>query len=205
MPSQELYSWIHRWNQQVPERKSIEIKPPVPSETTTSPQNIQKQNLKDFTIIDRESNTLYHWAKEALHIHIKDPSLNRNIGKVRIPSAFNKLLKPPRQLELPQFYPPTQGGQLLHLVFQHKRQLTLHTFLASIYDRSIIPMFTPFKRKDNWTFRSPPSKKHIGKQFLHITKCHLLHKVFKLQVLWSSHQFIKQGWRSQLVSSENIS
>ena len=28
---------------------------------------------------------------------------------------------------------------------------------------------------------------------LPITKCHLLQKVFKLQVLWSSHQFIKQG------------
>ena len=48
MPNQQLHSWIHRWNQQVPERKfqTIEIKPPVPSETTTSPQNIQKQNFK---------------------------------------------------------------------------------------------------------------------------------------------------------------
>ena len=55
-----------------------------------------KAGLKDFIIIDRESNTLHCQAKEALHIHIKDPSLNRNIGKVRIPSAFNKLLKPPQ-------------------------------------------------------------------------------------------------------------
>ena len=38
-----------------------------------------------------------------------------------------------------------------------------------------------------------PSKKHIGKQFSHIRKCHLLQKVFKLQLLWSSHWFIKQG------------
>ena len=60
-----------------------------------------KAELKDFTIIDRDSNTLHHQAKEALHIHIKDPSLNRNIGKVRIPSIFNKLLKPPIQPELP--------------------------------------------------------------------------------------------------------
>ena len=35
-------------------------------------------------------------------------------------------------------------------------------------------------------------KKHIGKQVSHISKCHLLQKVFKLQVLWSFHQFIKQ-------------
>ena len=55
-----------------------------------------KSELKDFTIIDRESNTLHHHTKEALHIHIKDPSLNRNIGM----SVFNKLFKPPRQLKL---------------------------------------------------------------------------------------------------------
>ena len=104
----------------------------------------------DFTIIDRESNTLHHKAKEAIHICIKDPSLNRNIGKVRIPSVFNKLLKPPRQLELPHSsIPPPKGGNLLYLVFQHKRQLTLHTFLVSIYNRSVIPMFTPFKLQDN--------------------------------------------------------
>ena len=51
-----------------------------------------KAELKDFTIIDRENNTLHHWEKKALHIGTKDPSLNRNIGKVRIPSVFNKLL-----------------------------------------------------------------------------------------------------------------
>ena len=96
-----------------------------------------KAELKDFTIIDRDSNILHHQAKEALHICIKDPSFNRNIGKVRIPSVFNKLLKPPTQLEL------------LHLVFQHRRQLTLHTFLISIYNRSVISMFTPFKLQDN--------------------------------------------------------
>ena len=70
-----------------------------------------KAELKDFTIIDRESNTLHHRAKEALQVHIKDPSLNRNIGKVRIPTVFNKLLKLPRQLEPPHsFIPPPKGG-----------------------------------------------------------------------------------------------
>ena len=60
-----------------------------------------KGEPKDFTIIDREGNTLHCQAKEALHIHIKDLSLNRNIGKIRIPTVFNKLLKLPRQLEPP--------------------------------------------------------------------------------------------------------
>ena len=108
-----------------------------------------KAELKDFTIIDRESNTLHHSAKEALHICIKDPSLNRNFDKVRIPSIFNKLLKPSRQPELPHSSIPPQGGHLLYLVFQHKRQLTCHTFLIPIYNRSVIPMFTPFKLQDN--------------------------------------------------------
>ena len=70
-----------------------------------------KAELKDFTITDGESNTLHHQAKEALHIHIKDPSLNRNIGKVRIPSVFNKLLKPSTRLELPHSsIPPPKGA-----------------------------------------------------------------------------------------------
>ena len=108
-----------------------------------------KAELKDFTIIDRESNTLHHQAKEALHICIKDPSLNRNIGKVRMPSVFNKLLKPPRQLEIPHSSILPPKGYLFHLVFQHKRQFTLHTSLISIYNRSVIPMFTPFKLQNN--------------------------------------------------------
>ena len=105
-----------------------------------------KAEFKDFTIIDidnRESNTLHHWAKEAHHIHIKDPSLNRNIVKVRIPSVFNKPLKPPKQLEILHSSITHPRGDLLYLVFQHKRQLTLHTFLISIYNRKVFPMFTP--------------------------------------------------------------
>ena len=69
-----------------------------------------KAELKDFIIIDRESNTLHHQTKEGLHIYIKDPSLNRNIGKVRTPSVVNKLLKPPRQLELPHSSIPHPKG-----------------------------------------------------------------------------------------------
>ena len=83
-----IAEYIGPWKE---ESQTIEIKPTVPSETTTSQQNTQKQNLKDLTIIDRDSNTLHHQAKEALHIHIKDPSLNRNIGKVRFPPVFNKI------------------------------------------------------------------------------------------------------------------
>ena len=80
-----------------------------------------KAELKDFPIMDRESNTLHHQAKEALHIHIKDPSLNRNIGKVRIPSVFNKLLKPTRQLELSHSsIPPPKVGTVFIWSFNTK-------------------------------------------------------------------------------------
>ena len=80
-----------------------------------------KADLKDFTIMDRDGNTLHHQAKEALHICIKDPSLNRNIDKVRIPSVFNKLLKPPRQLELPHSsIPPPKGGTFFTWSFNTK-------------------------------------------------------------------------------------
>ena len=152
-----------------------------------------KLELEDFTIIDRDSNILHHQVNEALYMHIKDPSVNRNIGKVRIPLVFNQLLKPHTQLDQPHISIPHPRGHLLNLVFQHKRQLTFHTFLISIYNRSVMPMFSPFKLQENLIFRSPISKKYIGKKFSHITKCHLLQKVFNLQVLWSPHQFIKQG------------
>ena len=80
-----------------------------------------KAELKDFTIIDRDSNTLHCQAKEALHICIRDPSLNRNIGKVRIPSVFNKLLKPPTQLELSHSsIPPPKGDTFFTWSFNTK-------------------------------------------------------------------------------------
>ena len=50
-----------------------------------------KAELKDFTIIDRDSNTLHHQVKQALHISIRDSSLDRNIDKVRIPSVFKNI------------------------------------------------------------------------------------------------------------------
>ena len=152
-----------------------------------------KAELKNFTMLDRDSNTLHHQAKETLLIHIKDPSLNRNIGKIRISSVFKKLLKLPRQLVLSHSsITPAKGPHsLLGLSTQ---KTTLHTFLISMYNRSVIlcSHLSNFKKTEPLDIHL---QKHIGKQFSHNTKCHLLQKVFKIQVLWSSHQFIKQGWR----------
>ena len=54
-----------------------------------------KAELKDFTIIDRESNTLYHCTKEALHICIKDPSLNRTLAKSEFLQYSTNFSNPP--------------------------------------------------------------------------------------------------------------
>ena len=74
-----------------------------------------KAELKDFMIIDRDSNTLHHWAKDAFQICIKDPSLNRNIGRVRIPSVFNKLLILQTQLGHPYISTLPPKGSLSSL------------------------------------------------------------------------------------------
>ena len=192
MSSPQLHSWIHRWtNRSLKERVSDHR-----NQTTSTIRNYNftkhaKSVLEDFTIIDTNSNTLHHQTKEALHICIKDPSLNRKIGKVRIPSVFNKLHRPHILLEQPHSSIPHLMGAPSSLGLSKQ----LHTFLISIYNRNVIPLFKLFKLQDNWIFRSPPSKKYNRKQFLHITWCHLLQKVFKLQVHWSTHHFINQGWR----------
>ena len=82
-----------------------------------------KAELQDFTIIDRDSNTLHDQAKEAVHICIKDPSLNRNIGKVRISSVFNKCLKPHTQLEQPHSSIPPPKGALSSLDFSTQKTI----------------------------------------------------------------------------------
>ena len=110
------------------------------------PTKQPKGEFKDFKIIDRDSNVLPHWAKEAPHIYFKDPSLNRNIGKLRIPLVFNNLLRSHTHNQNSCIaLSPHPRENLLYLDFQHKRQLTLQTFLISIYNRRIIPMIKTFQ------------------------------------------------------------
>ena len=86
----------------------------------------------------------------------------------------------------------------LHLVFQHKRQLTLHTsFSPSIIEVSSLCLhLSNFKTAESLYLCLQGNK--IETQFSHIIKCHLLQKVFKLPVLWS-HQLINQRWRRNLL------
>ena len=38
-----------------------------------------------FTIVDKESQRVTRNIKEAIYIHVNDPSLNRNLGKYQLP------------------------------------------------------------------------------------------------------------------------
>ena len=86
MPSQQLHSWILK-----------ESASDHRSETTHVIRNHHistkqpKQNLNIHNNRQRQQHPT-PLNKEALHSHIKDSSLNRNIGKVRITSVFNKLI-----------------------------------------------------------------------------------------------------------------
>ena len=55
--------------------------------------------IEDFKIIDTDPGQISREAREAIHIRMKDPPLNRNIGKMFVPNSFNKLLgvKPKHQ------------------------------------------------------------------------------------------------------------
>ena len=103
-----------------------------------------KAELKDFTIIDRESNTLHHQAKETLHICTKDPSLNRNIGKVRIPSVFDKLLKSSKELEHPHSSLPHPRGAAWFLWSE----------TVSFRDLLVSPMYSAVKHFFTWSFNT---------------------------------------------------
>ena len=49
-------------------------------------------NIDQFKVIYQEKSQITHEAKEAIHIHNLDPELNRNVGKMVIPHAFDSLL-----------------------------------------------------------------------------------------------------------------
>ena len=70
------------------------------------------------------------------------------VKDLEIPSVFNNLLKPPRQLELPHISIP-YPGEAPSLLGLSTQKTTLHTFLISIHNRNVIPKFTPLRLQDN--------------------------------------------------------
>ena len=48
-------------------------------------------HVDQFKVIDQERSQIACEAKEAIYIHKLDPELNRNVGKMVIPCAFNSI------------------------------------------------------------------------------------------------------------------
>ena len=48
--------------------------------------------IDNFSIVEREDQNLIRTIKEALHIRVNDPSLNRNIGKYHLPHIWDEVL-----------------------------------------------------------------------------------------------------------------
>ena len=70
-----------------------------------------KAELKDFTIIDRDREQHPSPLSKRSTSHLYQRSITQQKHcKVRIPSVFNKFLKPPRQLELPHSSIPHPRG-----------------------------------------------------------------------------------------------
>ena len=133
----------------------------MPSETTTSPQNTQKQNLKrfhnnrqrSFTTEPRSTSHLYQRSiTQQKHWQSQNPFSIQQTSQTSHTTRRTTYL-----------YPSTQGGTFFTWSLK-TRQLTLHTFLISIYNISVILVFTPFKLQSNQIFRSPSSKKYNRKK-----------------------------------------
>ena len=52
-------------------------------------------------VLCRESNVVYRKTLEAMYIKYNDPSLNRNVGKMDIPSVYDKVLREEGGLAIP--------------------------------------------------------------------------------------------------------
>ena len=57
-------------------------------------------NIENFEIVGRERQNLVRTIKEALYITVNDPSLNRNIGKYRLPHIWDEVLHNISELKL---------------------------------------------------------------------------------------------------------
>ena len=104
-----------------------------------------KAKLKDFTVIDRESNTLHHQAKEAhtsiSKIHHWTETLETS-GSFQYSTNISNLKLNCSNHTVPSLHPKYHFH---HLVFEHKT-IKIPS-LISIYN--VISIFIPFKLQDN--------------------------------------------------------
>ena len=57
-------------------------------------------SIENFSIVGREDQNLIKAIKEATYIRVKNPSLNRNIGKYHLPHIWDEVLLNISELKL---------------------------------------------------------------------------------------------------------
>ena len=57
-------------------------------------------SLDNFSIVDREDQSIASAIREAMVIRVHDPSLNRNIGKYQLPHTWDEVLLTSPELKL---------------------------------------------------------------------------------------------------------
>ena len=70
-----------------------------PSINIAAPQDTQSAP-ECFTIVHRESQGVTKNIKDAMYIHVNDPSLNRNLGKYQLPHIWDQVLQDTQSLQL---------------------------------------------------------------------------------------------------------
>ena len=129
MPPNKFPQCIHRESgRSLGERVKEHFKAPSPihlHSTTTGHQVDPEQ----FNIVHKEVNSHSRTIKEAMFIHVQDPTLNRNLGEYQLPHIWDHFLlasptlqhkpsslpttpTPPNPLLVPPHHPPTvhNGG-----------------------------------------------------------------------------------------------
>ena len=56
--------------------------------------------MVNFKIIGREENSLARTIKESMYIRVNSPTLNRNIGKYKLPHIWGRVLHTMSELKM---------------------------------------------------------------------------------------------------------
>ena len=78
-------------------REHMRSTSPIMDHHNTTGHEVSPDN---FTIVGREDNNIARNIKEAIFIRVKDPSLNRNIGKFQLSHIWDEVLARSPELQL---------------------------------------------------------------------------------------------------------
>ena len=114
--------------------------PHPPSITIATPQDIW--SALNVLSLDREPQGITRNIKEAMYIHVNDPSLNRNFGKYKLPHIWDQVsarhTSSPAQII--QLYLPLYGLIHPHTIIVGG----MHNFIGKNSHVGVPSVFTPF-------------------------------------------------------------